>query len=215
MESKRSTSEKDKAVLHVRRVARRIDPEPGHAFQVCKNALALFDATSGLHKLSAADRRLLESAALLHDTGHTIEFSRHHKHSRDLIMDMELPGFTRRERRIIACVARYHRKAHPDAKHAVYCDLSRIERRRVEKLAAILRIADGLDRCHAASCRQIRATTSKTKVAIEVQQRQPSPVDIWGAQRKQKLFEEVFGVTVTIGAVADTQSLTRARTSTQ
>jgi exopolyphosphatase/guanosine-5'-triphosphate,3'-diphosphate pyrophosphatase len=197
---------RDPGILHVRKLARKLDPEPAHVFQVCKNALALFDATQSVHKLGTSDRRLLEAAALLHDLGHTIEMARHHKHSRDLILGMDLPAFSDREKRIIACVARYHRKAHPAVKHAVYAGLKKTDRRRVDKLAALLRIADGLDRCHEASCKRVTAGLLKGTLTICVEQRRPNPTDIWGAQRKRALFEEVFGVRVTIEASTKSKS---------
>ena len=132
--------------------------------------------------------------------------ARHHKHSRDLILGMDLPAFSDREKRIIACVALYHRKANPAADHVVYAGLKKADRRRVEKLAALLRIADGLDRCHEASCKRVTADLAKGTLTIRVEQRGPNPTDIWGAQRKQSLFEEVFGVRVTIEASTKSNS---------
>ncbi|NUM53290.1 MAG: HD domain-containing protein [Candidatus Hydrogenedentes bacterium] len=203
-----------KGLIEIRRMARKLDPEPGHVFQVCKNALALFDATRRIHKLGAPDRRLLEAAALLHDIGHTIDVVAHHKHSRDIIMDMRLPGLSARRKRIVACVARYHRKAHPAGTHAVFCDLDKPDRRRVQKLAAILRIADGLDRSHVASCKRIAVEAAKDSVTINIEQRRPTPTDIWGAQRKQSLFEEVFKVRVIIQAIPDKrQSVPKTKAS--
>ncbi|MBM3289042.1 MAG: HD domain-containing protein [Candidatus Hydrogenedentes bacterium] len=190
-------------LVAVRRLARKLDPEPGHAFQVCRNALELFDATRSLHGLGRPARRLLGAAALLHDIGHTIDVVGHHKHSRDLILNMELPEFTRREKCIVACVARYHRKAHPSSSHATFCDLKDRDRRLVEMLAAILRIADGLDRSHRASCRHVRVRQDDTQVAVIVDQRKPNPTDIWGAVRKRRLFEDVFHVKVVIQASSE------------
>ena len=194
---------KTTALGAVRRVARKLDPEPSHAFQVCRNALDLFDATRALHRLGGPARRLLEAAALLHDIGHTIEMFRHHKHSRDLILKMELPGVSAREQRIVACIARYHRKAHPSLSHSLFADLRKPDQQCVLALSAILRIADGLDRSHAASCRRIRADRAGSLLSITIDQRQPNAADIWGAQRKQGLFEEVFRVKVAIAPSTD------------
>ncbi|NTU51408.1 MAG: HD domain-containing protein, partial [Candidatus Aminicenantes bacterium] len=105
-------------------LARDIDLEPDHVFQVCKTALSIFDQTGELHQLGAAERPLLEAGALLHDCGFQRGPQRHHKHSRDLILELELPGFSESEKKIVACVARYHRKAAPEPTHAVFRDLS-------------------------------------------------------------------------------------------
>ena len=140
----------------LRALAREIDLEPDHVFQVCKTALSIFDQTHELHLLGAAERPLLEAGALLHDCGFQRGPQRHHKHSRDLILELELPGFSDSEKKIVACVARYHRKAAPEPTHAVFRDLSPQEQAVVSRLAAILRVADGLDRLHVASAQSIR-----------------------------------------------------------
>ena len=199
--SKRGILERDARLRAVRKIARELDPEPEHVFEVCRNAESLFRATKALHGLGEYELKILCAAALLHDIGHTIDVIGHHKHSRDLIMKTELSSFSIREQRIVACVARYHRKAHPKPSHAVYEDLKKADQKLVQKLAGILRIADGLDRCHNATCKSIAAEFSDGTVTLRVQQRRNSPTDIWGAQRKQGLFEEVFGVRVQIEAV--------------
>lgn len=198
--NKKTPREKSKGLAGIEKLARKLDPEPPHVFQVRKNAELLFDATRPLHKRGKRDRRLLAAAALLHDIGHTIDEASHHKHSRDLIVQTDLPGMSKRERNVVACIARYHRKAHPDPRHAVYKDLKKSDQKRVSELAGLLRIADGLDRAHAASCKRINATLSGNVVLLHVEQRRPSPVDVWGAQRKRDLFEEAFGVRVVIEA---------------
>lgn len=104
----------------VRTLAHELDPEPEHVFQVGKTALSLFDQTTALHGLGEDERPLLEAAALLHDTGLRKGVQRHHKHSRDVIMGLELPGFSGNEKKIIACIARYHRKAEPRREHGIF-----------------------------------------------------------------------------------------------
>lgn len=198
--SKRGILERDAGLRAVSKIARELDPEPEHAFQVCRNAESLFRATKALHGLGEHELKILCAAALLHDIGHTVDVIGHHKHSRDLIMKMELSGFSIREHRIVACVARYHRKAHPKPSHVVYEDLKKADQKLVQKLAGILRVADGLDRCHNATCKSIAAEISDGALTLRVQPRRNSPTDILGAQRKQGLFEEVFGVRVQIEA---------------
>jgi len=196
--SKRSILERDAGLRKIRTIALERDPEPEHVFQVCRNAEVLFQATARLHGLGKNDLKLLCTAALLHDIGHTVDVIGHNKHSRDLILKMELESFSKREQRIVACVARYHRKAHPKPSHSVYGDLKKSDQKLVQKLAGILRIADGLDRCHNATCKSIDAEIVGSELTLRIRQRHNSPTDIWGAQRKQGLFEEVYGVRVKI-----------------
>ncbi len=197
------TSRGDSAIRTAQALARRLDPDPPHAFQVAKLALVLFDATMEFHALGPKERRLLHLAALTHDTGHSVDMLLHHKRARDIILAHDLEGVSRNEHRVIACVARYHRKAHPLGSHKIYRDLDPLRQQIVRKLAALLRIADGLDRSHTASARDLRVDRVDAGVRISVDQRTKNSTDIWGANRKRGLFEEVFGVPVEIVAVEE------------
>lgn len=197
-ESPLTILETDSLLQHVKQLARAHDPEPSHCFQVTRVAAMLFGETKPIHNLGPDDFRLLVAAALLHDTGYGLNPRSHHKGSRDFVMKAELPDISERDRRIIAAIARYHRGAHPKPTHRVYADLDESDRNRVRKLAAILRIADGLDRAHDASCTSLAVKRDGRVLSIYVEQRTPSDTDLWGANRKKDLFEEVFELDIRI-----------------
>jgi exopolyphosphatase/guanosine-5'-triphosphate,3'-diphosphate pyrophosphatase len=177
----------------VRAVAEEVDLEPEHPFHVCALARALFLETQTMHGLSDDARALLEAAALLHDIGLREGANGHHKRSRDWILTQGVPGFGPRERDIIACIARYHRKSHPKPGHAVYRDLSPEDQGLVQMLAGILRVADGLDRTHTAASRGIRVCAEGPALRLYVAQERASETDIWGGMRKRFLLEDVLG----------------------
>jgi exopolyphosphatase/guanosine-5'-triphosphate,3'-diphosphate pyrophosphatase len=180
------------------RLARKLEPEPGHAFQVRKNAERLFAALAPIHGLKAAEWPLLEAAAVLHDIGQRDGFKGHHKRSRDMILAREWPGLETRGRAIVACVARYHRKGLPKPDHKVYETLPAPDQALVARMAALLRIADGLDRAHRASVCGIRAEITPGQVVLHVAQRHESPADLHGALRKADLFEQVYATKIDI-----------------
>lgn len=94
-----------------------------------------------------SEKHILEYASLLHNIGVAISHSGHHKHSYYIITNTEyLLGFTNKELQLIACVARYHRKAFPSIKHFEFSILSEFEKNLVEFYSGILRIAIGLTR---------------------------------------------------------------------
>src|SRR5690606_15111001 len=101
-----------------------------------------------LHGLEGPDRTLLMAAALLHDCGKLISSNRHHKHSRYLILHSGIEGLDESEVDMVAMIARYHRGPRPRKTHSRYGELDSSDRKRVKKLAALLRIADGLDSDH-------------------------------------------------------------------
>ena len=86
-----------------------------HTDHVAALALGMFDelAELGLHDGDPRERELLWAACMLHDIGMSIDYDDHHKHSRYLILNGGLPGFTPVETAIIAQSARYHRKGMP------------------------------------------------------------------------------------------------------
>jgi exopolyphosphatase/guanosine-5'-triphosphate,3'-diphosphate pyrophosphatase len=167
--------------------------EEAHARQVAALSLALFDATRRLHRLGAAERTLLENAALLHDIGHHISYLGHHKHTYYLIKNGDLHGFTPLEIEMLANVARYHRRGHPRRKHAAFAALAKAARRTVSLLAGILRIADALDRSHRQVVRSLTAAARGGALRVRYQADGNCDLERWGVVRRTELLAEVLG----------------------
>jgi exopolyphosphatase/guanosine-5'-triphosphate,3'-diphosphate pyrophosphatase len=146
--------------------------------------------------LSDGDRRLLTVAALLHDIGISVSFQGHHKHSLDMIASSTLPGFSARDMCVAANVARYHRKSEPTLRHSPFAALTPDEQQRVEKMAALLRLADGLDRSHGQLVTRIRATAEKRTLRLELVARGGLPLELCALQKKTPLFTRVFKLNV-------------------
>lgn len=163
-----------------------------HMVQVARLALQLFDELRELHREDPRARAILEAAALLHDIGFSVSEQAHHKHSRDAILQMPLPGFSRVEQQAIACIARYHRGAVPNKKHRVFSDLPKEMRQTVRHLSALLRVADGLDRSHQCNVRQIRCALGKTEVQVRIAVSGAMAENLLGAQKKKAWFETLF-----------------------
>jgi len=176
--------------------ARRYDAEQEHGEHVAKLALQLFDGTQKLHALEAPDRELLEYAALLHDAGYHVHYRRHHRHGMYLIRHADLAGFTPREIEILACLTRYHRGGLPKKSHDAFGELSAPDRNRVEMLAGLLRVADGLDRSHNAVVRGISCRLDANSVALTLDTGEDPELELWSARRKSDLFEKAFGRTL-------------------
>ena len=176
--------------------------EQKHARQVQRLAMALFDQLGPALQLDAEDRDLLSSAALLHDVGYVVSYQKHHKHSYHLIAHAPLDGFTPREREIIAQVARYHRASPPRRRHEEWAALPRSDRALVERLSALLRIADALDRRHTQVVAELRASVSRRRVRLALYGRADLAVEIHAAEEKADLFRSVFETDLRITAVA-------------
>ena len=171
--------------------ARPLDPDPAHSHQVARLSLLLFDGLRGVHGLKGRDRPLLEAAALLHDVGWSRGGKGHHKHAYDLIRRGEDLPFPEEDRNLVAAVARYHRKALPRARHRAMRDLSPKDRRRVRWLAALLRVADGLDVEHRGRVQGLRCRFRDGVPLLEVRSEEPPEAALRAADRKADLFRRL------------------------
>lgn len=172
-------------------MARRCHSPESHVQHIATLATRLFDQTKPLHGLDAQEREWLEYAALLHDVGYMINVRQHHKHAYYLIKHSDLSGFTADEIEIIANLARYHRRAVPHTDHAAFKAFLPSQRRTVEVLSALLRIADGLDRSHFSVVQDIDVKLGKP-VTIRVYTAGDAELELWAARNRADLFEKVF-----------------------
>ena len=180
-------------------LAERCRYDAAHAHHVKDLALQLFDGLGERLSLTDDDRAILADAALLHDIGYHIGYDKHHKHSCHIIQHAELLGTSPVEQMMIASVARYHRGARPRRKHRPFGTLDKQTRRRIRRLAALLRIADGFDRGHVGAVAKL--TTRCLARAIRIT---PTPatgaqslrLELWGASRKVALLEREMGLPI-------------------
>jgi exopolyphosphatase/guanosine-5'-triphosphate,3'-diphosphate pyrophosphatase len=179
-------------------LARKYHADLAHAEKVRELALSLFDQTSSLHGLGAEERVLLEAAAMLHDIGGFVSAASHHKHAHYLIRSSDLVGLSESEREIVALAARYHRRSHPKRTHLEFQQRTREERDRVKKIAAILRLADALDREHQTKVASVEAKIGQRYLDLVLTAANAADGDLalehWAVHRKGSLFVEAFGL---------------------
>lgn len=170
------------------------EPEPEHVTQVCALALSLFDQLQGRHRLDAGARFLLEAAALLHDIGwsEAPDGRKHHKLAYQMIRSRVWETVPAEAVAAIALIARYHRKAMPDASHEGFADLGRADRKLINRLAAILRVADALDRSHQARVNAIEVDDRGDIVELHLRTPYPCGAELDAAESKKNLFEKAF-----------------------
>jgi exopolyphosphatase/guanosine-5'-triphosphate,3'-diphosphate pyrophosphatase len=178
-------------------LGRRFDFDESHGIHVARLAESLYDQLEPLHQLNGLGREILLAAAVLHDIGQSISYQRHHKHSHYLIAQSELPGFQPEDMALIAVVARYHRKALPSEKHEEFAALDEEDRTMVTQLAAILRIADALDREHQEKVK--KATVSiDDDVWLDLKGEGDMALERWAVHHKADLFEKTFDTRIRI-----------------
>jgi exopolyphosphatase/guanosine-5'-triphosphate,3'-diphosphate pyrophosphatase len=176
---------------HVIYLARRCHYPKAHSHHVAKLALRLFEQTRALHGLGDREQEWLEYAALLHDVGYLINSRQHHKHAYYLIKNADLYGLTAEEIELIANVARYHRRALPDRRHASLLALAPKRRKTVEMLSALLRIADALDRTQFGVIQDVTVRLGKP-LTIGLSASGDAELELWAARNRADLFEKIF-----------------------
>ncbi len=172
-------------------LARRCQAPEVHSLHVASLALRLFDQTKPIHRLGPQERCWLEYAAVLHDVGYLINPRQHHKHAYYLIKHSDLGGLAAEEIDVVANVARYHRRAVPTPKHEGFDRLTPHLKRVVKLLAALLRIADGLDRTHFSVVQTLNLRIGKI-ITIEATVVGDAELELWAAKSRADLFEQVF-----------------------
>jgi exopolyphosphatase/guanosine-5'-triphosphate,3'-diphosphate pyrophosphatase len=178
------------------------DDDPEHSVQVSRLALQLHDALGARLGLGDTERELLEAAALLANAGLFISHSGHHKHSYYVIRNSEhLMGFTDREIEVIALVARYHRKSPPSTdKHPEFAALGAEDRAAVRAMAALLRVAIGMDRNHDAAVDHVNVKDEGDVVRIQPvgEPGADLSLEIYTASERQGLLAELLDADVVI-----------------
>jgi exopolyphosphatase/guanosine-5'-triphosphate,3'-diphosphate pyrophosphatase len=156
-------------------------------------ALGMFDelARLGLHEGDPRERELLWAASMLHDIGMSIDYDDHHKHSRYLILNGGLPGFAPVETAIIAQAARYHRKGMPDPGPLAPL-FGPGDAERLDRCAALLRLAEDLERSRDQLVRSTRLALHNGEVQMHLEAEGESAVPRWAVGREGALFERAF-----------------------
>ena len=182
------------------RLGRHYHFDESHAKCVCKFATQLFDDLLTVHAFETRDRVLLRAAAVLHDIGDYVHYSGHHKHSYYLIQHADIMGITPEERAIIANIARYHRKGPPDPTHANFRDLTKEARGKVRGLAAILRLADALDREHKQKIESVRAAVDRSagRVTLFLGGGKDRELEEWTVGAKASLWRDEYDLDVAV-----------------
>jgi exopolyphosphatase/guanosine-5'-triphosphate,3'-diphosphate pyrophosphatase len=181
-------------LLSARTLGEKYNYDPAHAECVADAAVRLFDLLQEEHGLKPRHRLLLRVAGLLHDIGDFVGNRAHHKHSHYLIRASELFGLRGEDVETVALVARYHRQSMPKSSHPEYAVLPREARMVVNKLAAILRTADALDRGHGQHAREVEFQLQGSDLVINARGAHDLTLERQALASKSDLLEEIFGL---------------------
>lgn len=185
-------------VKAVQALAIKFQYDQEHVLKVSELASMMFDLLEPYHHYGAVEKELLQYAAILHDIGKFIQVSGHHKHSQYIVANSNLSGFNTTELLVLSNIVRYHRRAIPKIEHQPYAILLPKDKKLVQILAGILRIADNLDRGHRNYVTGLKINVSSEKIEISVQALNNIDMEIKFALENSDLLEQVMARKVEI-----------------
>ncbi len=180
-----------------RKFAEKLKYDAGHAEQVRRLALSLFDQLRPLHQLGAELRLILELGAILHDAGHFVSRKSHHRHGEYLVRNAEIAGLRGWRRDMVACLVRYHNsKSEPHLDHKLYASLDGLRRHQVRVLTSLLRIAEKLETDHRQSVLDVDVLIEGRAATFRISARPGTTLRLESVARKASLFEREFHLRV-------------------
>lgn len=176
-----------------RNIALRYQNNRLHSDYVEGIALKIFDSIARTYGLTRRQRLLLQIAVILHNCGEFINMNNVPEVSYMIVSTTEIIGISHEERIMTANIVRGQgRELH--ISDIIEENLSQRDYFTVARLAAILRIADALDKSHCQKCRRIEAQQKGGELYVEALSLEDMTLEKAVFERKAEYFEEVFGV---------------------
>ncbi|MDZ4802776.1 MAG: Ppx/GppA phosphatase family protein [Bryobacteraceae bacterium] len=169
-----------------------------YARHVAFLASELYDALHPLHRLPPETGKLLQAASYLHDLGHFVSDTGHHKHSAYLVGNSDLPGFTAQERKLISLVCRYHRRSMPQNRHESFRNLPPEQRRVVTLLTPLMRLAVALNSSQQHRVDEVSCNLTSAGATLSIKGHGDLGLEYWAAERVAPLFSQCYEVPLTV-----------------
>jgi len=181
-------------------ITRKYSVDPRHARHVAAYGQQIIDVLCQRYNITERDEVIYQVGALLHEIGQAVNGASHHKHSQYLILNSDIFGLSRKDITLAAMVARYHRRAAPKPSHMDYMALDRRDRITVSKLAAIIRVANALDRLHSPRPMKMNMQLDEKRLIIEISGEHDISLLQARVKGRSKLFQDIFGKEILLRA---------------
>jgi len=184
----------DQTIAAAINLARKYQTDEKHGTHTATLARTIYLATRQQHQMGEKEQLLLEVAAIVHDVGEFVASRGHHRHTYYLLVHSEVFGLSQMDLEVVANIARYHRRGVPQSDHPAYASLPRPSRLTVNRLSAILRVADALDKSHSQRVQNPKIAVVGDELQIRVEGGEDTGLERIALDSKAGLFEEVFGL---------------------
>lgn len=168
----------------------RFDAE--HGIRVARTAQSLFDQTADLHAFQGEELLLLKIASLLHDIGHFISSQNHDQHGYYILKNSPMIGIDEHQHELIALIVRNHRRTTLKDQEEDYKSPGRKEQLVINKLSALLRLADAIEVSHTTRIRDVKMEKVKKCWQLQMLGEGNLLLERWALAKRKSYFEEVF-----------------------
>ena len=185
------------------------EADTAHARHITKLALAMFDGWMELHKVRKSYRRLLETAALLHDIGITINFYSHARHSAYMIQNAKLFGLTHKEQIITSAIAGWHNGISKNYfKSRFYKEmLTESNWKLINKLSLLLALAESLDYSEMRMVHTLTPSFNKKNALLTIHSEHIPSIEMHQLQDHMSWFKKAFGVELKVEVIQDPEDM--------
>lgn len=188
----------ESAIISAKKIAERFWSDGVHTKSLELFSMRIFDKMKKKFRLSSRERLLLRIAIILHDCGAFVNAKSSYRSTHAIISRLEIIGLSLIETELIASIAFYHNRDISDFNSGPYIYLSPEEKVMVSKLAAIMRLADSLNRSHAQKFSDIEVKLGDEGLVITIASQKNTELEQWSFMEKKEFYEEVFGISASL-----------------
>ncbi len=156
-------------------------------------ALKIFDSIRKIQGLGKMERLQLQIAAILHECGNFINMHDGARNSYHIVANTEILGLSHKERMEVANIIKYNILYLP-SREAISSELDGSNYITIAKLAAILRIANVLDKSHTQKIEDIDVTIKEDKMIISATSYEDISLEAGLFGPRADFFEKVYGI---------------------
>ncbi|MCR6545500.1 exopolyphosphatase [Dehalobacterium formicoaceticum] len=178
--------------LSLQNVMHNYEINENHANHVWDLARQLYHQFQKQFDMAQDQEKVLQTAALLHDSGISVSYYDHHKHSFYLILNSRINGLTQKELMMAAWAATLHRKDEVRITAPFRTFLSKEEIQSVQQLGMLLRISESLDRRQNGNVDKIECTFKGSVTLLKVSSKVNPGLEINDALSVAPSFKKVF-----------------------
>lgn len=169
-----------------------------HAFQIRWLAMEIFSNLKPYLNMDDVEdidlNNIVNTSALLHDSGIIINYYNHHHHSFWVILNSSICGLSHKELLMSAYIASFHRKNNSYVDFEKYsCLLSERDIRIIEKLGIILKLSESLDKRMDNVVKNIDFTITDNEVLMDLSASTYPDMELRDAELLLSEFKRIIG----------------------